>query len=130
MKILWVFFFLSFFSLLIQTEIPADFSIVPQLIRSDPCSVSPFPRPPCSAAVIHSNQAQQGRSNFLCPVFRGDNVMCRSAADTQLPPCMRRFCFLFGFLPPQFHFMCLCMHIASMKTKGVGGLGGRCGIRA
>lgn len=36
-----------------------------------------------------SNQAQQGRSNFLCPVFRGDNVIeaaATSVVDVGDPP--------------------------------------------
>lgn len=32
-----------------------------------------------------SNQAQRGRSNFLCPVFRGENVV-EPTPDQQLPP--------------------------------------------
>lgn len=48
------------------------------LAASDPiCSLLPLP------SVLVSNQAQQGRSNFLCPVFRRDSVTEPRAA-TQL----------------------------------------------
>lgn len=42
-------------------------SFMALLIRSDPNLDTPPPP--------GSNQAQQGRSNFLCPVFRGENVV-------------------------------------------------------
>lgn len=103
-----------FYLPLIQTEIHADFSIVPQLIWPDPCSVLPFPCPPVLLrlyTVIRPSRAEV--ISFV--LYSGGITLCRSAAaDTQLPTRVRRFCFNPFFL---LLFCCACVLLGANKKK-------------